>query len=56
MSSKTLERLVKHSDQSTKQPLEFWKQLQRSKTDNRPSAVALAKRAELDVQMCSVAQ
>lgn len=53
MSSKTLEKLLKHSDQSTKQPLEFWKQLHRAKGDYRPSAAALAKRAALDVEMCS---
>jgi hypothetical protein len=56
MSSKTLETLVKHSDQSAKQPLELWKQLQRGKTDYRSSAAALAKRAASDVAMCAAAR
>ena len=51
MSSKTLENLVKQSDLSVKQPLEFWKQLQRSKRNYRPSATALAKRVTLDMEM-----
>ena len=53
MSNKTLENLVKQSDLSTKQPLEFWKQLHRSKRDYRPSAAALARRASLDLGMCA---
>ncbi|MCP9338896.1 hypothetical protein [Stutzerimonas xanthomarina] len=51
MSSKTLENLVKQSDLSNKQPLEFWKQLRRCKTDNRPSAAALARRASMDLEL-----
>ena len=53
MSSKTLENLVKQSDLSTKQPLEFWKQLQRGTGSYRPSAAALARRASLDLGMCA---
>ncbi len=56
MSSKTLEKLVKHSDQSAKQPLEFWKELQRGKSEYRPSAAALAKRAAMDIEMYSAAR
>lgn len=56
MSSKTLEKLVKHSDQSAKQPLELWKELQRGKSDSRPSAAALAKRAAIGIEMYSAAR
>jgi len=55
-SNKTLENLVKQSDLSTKQPLELWKQLHRSKHDYRPSAAALARRASLDLGMCAPSQ
>ncbi len=55
MSSKTLENLVRQSDISAKQPLEFWKQLNRSRRDYRPSAAALVKRASLDLGMCRTA-
>lgn len=53
MSSKTLENLVKQTDLSIKQPLEFWKQVHRSKHEYRPSAAALARRASLDLGMCA---
>lgn len=44
MGSKTLENFFKHSDSSTKQPLEFWKQLRGSKRNYRPGGPAFAKR------------
>ncbi len=53
MSSKTLETLVKRSDLNPKQPLEFWRQLRRCKTDYRPSAAALARRAAMDLECCA---
>ncbi|WP_181298550.1 hypothetical protein [Pseudomonas sp. Q2-TVG4-2] len=56
MSSKTLENLVKQSDLSAKQPLEFWRQLQRGKGNYRPSAAALARRASMDLGICAAAR
>ncbi|NKQ12445.1 hypothetical protein [Pseudomonas sp. SST3] len=56
MSSKTLENLLRQSDLSTKQPLEFWKQLQRGKGNYRPSAAALARRASMDPGICATAR
>lgn len=53
MSSKTLETLVKRSDLNPKQPLEFWRRLRRCKTDYRPSAAALARRASMDLECCA---
>jgi len=54
MSSKTLEKLVKQSDLSVKQPLEFWKQkLDRDTRNYRPSAAALARRASFDIGLCT---
>jgi hypothetical protein len=53
MNSKTLESLVKQSDLSTKQPLEFWRERQRGKGDYRPSAAALARRASMDLGLCA---
>ncbi|MCQ4318863.1 hypothetical protein [Stutzerimonas stutzeri] len=53
MSSKTLETLVKRSDLNPNHPLELWKQLRRCKTDNRPSAAALARRASMDLEFCA---
>ncbi|WP_404441215.1 hypothetical protein [Stutzerimonas chloritidismutans] len=53
MSSKTLESLVKQTDLSAKQPLEFWRQLRRSRDDSRPSAAALTRRASMDLGFCA---
>lgn len=49
MSNKTLENLVRQSDNSFKAPFELWKQ--RDHRSYRPSAAALARRASLDAAL-----